>query len=358
MRDLAEKVKKGLVISTSTRIVDLKTQETLLLYLGHRYGNDQEQYRNLEGLGDPSKPFPDPMELGLVYKRQHLAENVNKILKKNPKAIIHDGFPAGVIDAYSKAVQAMAYVNPPQVDQTDERHSKEVKAGTAVHKFPISAQVPTTNDKRDRDRIYSDEPGFGCERAGVWHFIEGREVLGHHKQGLFLADDMCQSSTGTATVVAFFKATQTLEAFIESVIKVGFPHEYKGMKELWHTGKYWDREFGCHIGRVIVYKLPTAPHWDGKNFGVSVSFGAGRGYLYVPQLGLVFEYGPRALVALYASWIIHSVGDWDSEEMDAGDETTPGRIGTVFYISHASMEVLIGKEEGWTRSTGYGVFKV
>ncbi|KAJ7258690.1 hypothetical protein C8J57DRAFT_529670 [Mycena rebaudengoi] len=255
----------------------------------------------------------------------------------------------------------MAHANTPQPDQTDMRHGPEAKAGTAEHRFQISAGVATTKNKGDRKKVYSDTPGIGCERAGVWHLIEGREALGHHNQGLYLAGDMCRTSTGTSGVAAFFDATTTLEAFVESVIKIGFPDEYVGMKKVWEAGSFWKRESGCHIARAIVYKLPVDPHWDGKDYGVSLSFGAGRykkGYLYVPQLGLVFEYGPRALAAFYASWIMHSVGDWESEKMEANDETTPGRIGTVFYIPYASMEALIDKEKGWARRSNYGRFNV
>jgi hypothetical protein len=77
-----------------------------------------------------------------------------------------------VINAYGKVVHAMAHANPPQADQTNERHGEEAKAGTAVHKFPISAQVPTTNNKdKHSNRIYREEPGTSRKHAGVWHLL-------------------------------------------------------------------------------------------------------------------------------------------------------------------------------------------
>jgi hypothetical protein len=91
-----------------------------------------------------------------------------------------------VIDAYGKAVHAMAHSNIPQADQSDMRHGKATKAGTAEHRFDISAGVATTGIKGgDRKKVYSDSPGVGCESAGVWHLIEGREALGHHNQVSF-----------------------------------------------------------------------------------------------------------------------------------------------------------------------------
>ncbi|KAJ7465205.1 hypothetical protein FB451DRAFT_1402915 [Mycena latifolia] len=167
------------------------------------------------------------------------------------------------------------------------------------------------------------------------------------------------NSTATTGVATFFKATETLELYVESVIKIAFPHEYEGMKKVWSAGKFWERNSGCHNTRAIICGLTVLPHWDDKDYGVSVSFAAGRferGYLYLPQFQLVFEYGSGALAAFYASWIIHAVGDWDSVQMEPNDETTPGQIGTVFYIPYSSIEVLGDKEADWGLMTNYDRF--
>lgn len=68
------------------------------------------------------------------------------------------------------------------------------------------------------------------------------------------------------------------------------------------------------------------------------------------------RYGPRSLSAFFADCIIHSVGDWEAVQMEKDDETTPGRIGTVFYIPQSSAQVLMGKEPGWGKKTNYGRF--
>jgi hypothetical protein len=41
------------------------------------------------------------------------------------------------------------------------------------------------------------------------------------------------------------------------------------------------------------------------------------------------------------------VGDWKAVHMEAGDETTPGGISTVFYIPQFLAKALAGKEPGW-----------
>ncbi|KAJ7878160.1 hypothetical protein B0H14DRAFT_2567424 [Mycena olivaceomarginata] len=55
-----------------------------------------------------------------------------------------------------------------------------------------------------------------------------------------------------------------------------------------------------------------------------------------------------------ADCTIHAVGDWKAVHMEAGDETTPGRIGTVFYIPQSSAEALAGKGPGWGLKTNFG----
>ncbi|KAF8181987.1 hypothetical protein K438DRAFT_1601138 [Mycena galopus ATCC 62051] len=156
-----------------------------------------------------------------------------------------------------------------------------------------------------------------------------------------------------------YRNTETLESNVEAVVKVAFPSHYNVMKRISLAGQIWKRDSGCHNARAIVFKLPVFPHFDDKDFGVSVSFAAGKytgAPLYLPQLGLLFEYRPRAMIALYADCTLHSLGDWQAVRMEEGDEITPGRIGTVFYIPRAAADVLADKEPGWGLKTNYGRF--
>jgi hypothetical protein len=89
-----------------------------------------------------------------------------------------------------------------------------------------------------------------------------------------------------------YKNTETLKSNVEAVVKVVFSDKYNNMKAICDAGKIWQRQSGCHNAHVIVYNLLVFPHWDDTDFGVSVSFPAGRfvgGYLYIPQFELVFE---------------------------------------------------------------------
>ncbi|KAJ7021342.1 hypothetical protein C8F04DRAFT_1195587 [Mycena alexandri] len=248
----------------------------------------------------------------------------------------------------------MAYINTPKHDQTIMRHGPLADDGTSFHHFPIAPDVKWTpkpaeaglqnTQASDPGWVYSDKPGIGCEPSGVWHFIEGREQIGHRGQGLYMAKDMCHNSSSTIAVGAMYKATQNLKSNVEAMVKVVFPTKYQAMKGIWSA---------------VVFKKPVLPHWDDTDFGASVSFGAGNftgGYLYIPQFELVFEYRPGALAAFYADCIIHSVGDWKAVCMEKDDEITPGRIGTVFYIPQSSAEALGSREPGWGLKTNYGRF--
>lgn len=107
-----------------------------------------------------------------------------------------------------------------------------------------------------------------------------------------MAKDMCATSGGTTAVAAMYKNTETLESNVEAIIKVAFPDQYIDMKAVCEAGKIWPRRSGCHNARAIVYNLPVFAHWDDTDFGLSASFPAGRferGYLYIPQFGLVFQ---------------------------------------------------------------------
>lgn len=107
-----------------------------------------------------------------------------------------------------------------------------------------------------------------------------------------MAKDMCPSSAGTTAVATMFKQTELLEANVASVVKVGFPKEFEEMRKVWAAGKIWERNTGCHNARAVIFKLPVLPHLDATDFGVSVSFAAGRfmgGCVYVPQFKLVFR---------------------------------------------------------------------
>jgi hypothetical protein len=92
----------------------------------------------------------------------------------------------------TKVVHVMVFVNTPQLDQTAMRHGPQVEKGTSVRCFPIAPEVKWTSERAEvglwntrvsePGLVYSDTPGEGCEPAGVWYFIEGREQIGHHRQ--------------------------------------------------------------------------------------------------------------------------------------------------------------------------------
>ncbi|KAF7342725.1 Histone-lysine N-methyltransferase SET9 [Mycena sanguinolenta] len=348
IRDMAVEPR---VICGSTRIVD-EEENTIFVYLGERYGDERDEDYVV-------RPNPDFKK---ASQRKYLVQAFQKARQNNYK-VVNDGFHPTVIDAYAKAVHAMAYVNTPKCDQTASRHGSVKKT---VYRFPIAPGVERTSDRTEaglynqKDSkpgvVYSENEAEGCEAASVYHLVEGTEQMGHRGKGLYLSKDIVHSSSASTAVGAMYNATKNLEANVESVVKVFFPDHYDQMKKIYNAGKIIERPAGCHNARAIVFKLPVLPHWDDTDFGVTVSFPAGNfkgRYLHIPQLNLVFQYKPTSIAAFFAGCTVHWVDEWKPKLMEKKDEITPGRIGTVFYIPQPSADVLGDKEAGWGKNTNF-----
>jgi hypothetical protein len=68
----------------------------------------------------------------------------------------------------------------------------------------------------------------------------------------------------------------------------------------------------------------------------------------------IFRYGPGDVLLFESAKIFHEILEWEPEEMEEGDQCTPGRIGNVFFTPKWTMDKLQGHEEGWGRKTVYG----
>ncbi|KAJ7849133.1 hypothetical protein B0H14DRAFT_2582690 [Mycena olivaceomarginata] len=76
------------------------------------------------------------------------------------------------------------------------------------------------------------------------------------------------------------------------------------------------------------------------------------------QYGLAAFLPPisRQTAAETVSCMNHSVGDWEATRMEKDTKTTLGHIGTVFFTTQSSAEVLGNHEPGWGLKTNYGRF--
>jgi hypothetical protein len=189
-----------------------------------------------------------------------------------------------------------------------------------------------------------------------------------------MAKDMCPTSSGTTAVGAMYKNMETLESNIESVIKVAFPDKYNDMKAICEPVRYGRGRvvatMGVRLSTTCLYILiGTTPtlgflcrslQGDSRaDICTSPSLSLCSSQSFSLSFDLRFltahhRYSPCSLAAFYADCTIHAVGDWKAVHMEAGDETTPGRIGTVFYIPQSSAEALAGKEPGWGLKTSFG----
>ncbi|KAK7018053.1 hypothetical protein VNI00_018426 [Paramarasmius palmivorus] len=340
------------IISTSTRIVCPETGKTIMVYLAETpktwVANKMDYI-----FADPNETIDSFTEL-----RQHGEDMIN------------DGFPADLVERYYESVHFMAAMNNPGADQTAARHGVDAKEGKSLHRFPLQDGVAwTRNPQKARvmrtnipepGLVYSDNNGKeGVELAGVHHLVEGWEQRGHHGKGLFQSKDMIHTSSASTSVAHYYQANDLLERHISTIIEVFFPHDHAVLAPAREAARVMNTSGGCYNARAIVFKLPLLLHCDDGDTTVSVSFASGRftgGYLYIPQLGLAFEYNPTTVAAFCASRLFHTVGEWSALPMKLSDTTTPGRVGTVFYFPQTSLDILKDKPPQWAINTAFGRF--
>ncbi|KAJ8083275.1 hypothetical protein PM082_009147 [Marasmius tenuissimus] len=262
----------------------------------------------------------------------------------------------------------MAAYSKPKKDKMASRHGEEAKEGTSVHCFPLNCGVPWTDDLMKAQvyqnilpevgMVYSNNSGIqGVETAGLYHFLEGWEQCRHRGEGLYQSKDMNDTLTACTATATYYEANTLIEEHISSIVKVFWPEHHDKLRRAREAARTVKSTGGCFNSCAIIYKLLVIPHWDNSDTNVSVSFPAGKykgGYMYLPQLGLVFEYKPGTVIVFRASKIFHTVGHWEALPMTMEDGITPGRIGTVFFFPESSLDEPQGKEPGWALKTNYG----
>ncbi|KAK1222916.1 hypothetical protein PQX77_014193 [Marasmius sp. AFHP31] len=342
------------IIGSSCRLVCPETNEPILTYLAERVLSEKE--------------YDTPLPASTLLEDKSFHVEYIEDRRKEGNKIINDGFRPDLINRFAESATYLAAFSRPNKYKSASHHGEEAKYGTVVHRFPLESGVPWTDDPKKarlfRNKlpepgvVYSDNGGKdGVETAGLFHFSEGWEQCGHKGKALYQSKDMNHTSTACTATSAFYEANSLIEQHISSIVQVFWPDHHEELERAREAARTVKGEGGCFNSRAIIYKLPSIPHCDDGDTDVSVSFPAGTfegGYMYIPQLGLIFEYKPSTVIAFRASKIFHVVGDWESPPMKATDSIPPGRIGTVFYFPELSLKTLRGKEPGWALNTNYG----
>ncbi|KZT31086.1 hypothetical protein SISSUDRAFT_1068119 [Sistotremastrum suecicum HHB10207 ss-3] len=83
----------------------------------------------------------------------------------------------------------------------------------------------------------------------------------------------------------------------------------------------------------------------------------GRTGMVFPDLGLIFEYPPGAVIIFRSADLYHGVIPWKpTPELPNHNSLTSGRFSYVFFNQGRAMEVLCDKPRGWGRKHAYGRF--
>ncbi|KAK1230754.1 hypothetical protein PQX77_006146 [Marasmius sp. AFHP31] len=342
------------VIGSSCRLICPKTNKPILTYLAER----------IASVGDCDTVLPaSALNQDKTMQIEHIEDE-----RAKGTQIINDGFLPDLINRYAESATYLAAYSRPKKDKNANRHGEDAKYGRAVHRFPLESGVPWTDDPL-KARVYRNnipEPGLvysdnggkeGVESAGMFHFSEGWEQCGHPGEGLYQSKDMNESSTACTATAAFYETNSLIEQHISSIVKVFWPEHHEELERAREAARTLKSEGGCFNSCAIIFKLPLFLYCDDGDTDVSVSFPAGKftgGYMYIPQLGLIFEYKPGTVIAFRASKIFHTIGKWEALPMKATDGISPGRIGTVFYFPESSLKEMRDKEPGWALSTNYG----
>ncbi|KAF8129683.1 hypothetical protein K438DRAFT_1789025 [Mycena galopus ATCC 62051] len=270
IRDLEE---NGKVIACSTWVVDPLTGKAISYTSLTAAVTTPNNMRTIMTWG--SRSIFSQMDIKHASDRKHLIKGVQSTKEKGYN-IVHNTFHENIINVYDKVVHGMAF--------TTMRYGLVAANGTSIHRLAIAPEVKWTSDHA--------ETGLRASWSVAFLLREGSRLV-------------TVDSSGTTTVAAMYKDTETHKWNIEAVVKVVFPDKYEGMKAIWSAGKIWLRQSGCHNARAIVYNLPVLPHWDETDFGVSVLFPAGGSGVdtCIPQFRLIFD-ALTVLTVPFMWWVL------------------------------------------------------
>ncbi|KAG7085421.1 hypothetical protein E1B28_002982 [Marasmius oreades] len=300
--------------------------------------------KRLHSSGNDGGRIPLPLEA--QHHPQRLLSTLQAAIENGQK-IHFDGFEDNLVKRYYESIQTMCAFNPPKPDHTQQRHGIEAVNGNAVHRFPISSNVSWTNDTNEAKVwpgvrptpgiVYSDDNGItGLEAAGVLHLVEGWEQRGHHELGLHQSASLSGSGQAIRATEHSYATNNCLERCIESAIQVFFPDQHQTFSKARDAARLVQgQKGGCFTGRAVVYKLQLYPHCDDGDEGISASFPCGRytgGYMLIPQFRAKLNYRPGDLLLINAKLIWHTVTEWKAVTMHKDDTTTPGCVGSVFFL--------------------------
>jgi hypothetical protein len=226
------------------------------------------------------------------------------------------------------------------------------------------------------------------ERKGVHHIVQcwtaqGKPNVSHRTSFFFLFDkipqELCPGGTYSASNEArlaiehYYEASSPVAMMLATYFKKLFPAAYEKSAKAFDAGVWVEGDPGPWLGRALIYKLQGSLHVDDKDEGPTVSFPCGHfsgGEMITPQLDAKFRwlsplffgssltnfsYKAGHICFFESTDVFHCVANFTMPDYYSDrHNTTPGRIGSVFFTPQLSMKHLEGKKKGWASETKYG----
>ena len=195
-----------------------------------------------------------------------------------------------------------------------------------------------------------------------------------------LPQELCPGGTYSASNEArlaiehYYIASSPVARMLGKYFKKLFPTAYEKSAAAFEAGQWVQGDPGPWLGRAIIYKLQGSFHVDDKDEGPTVSFPCGHffgGEMIPPQLDVKyrcipplfvfgslltnFSYKAGHICFFESADVFHYVANYTMPDYYSDrHNTTPGRIGSVFFNPQLSMKHLQGKAAKWAEKTKYG----
>ncbi|KAM6502317.1 hypothetical protein JOM56_002294, partial [Amanita muscaria] len=149
----------------------------------------------------------------------------------------------------------------------------------------------------------------------------------------------------------YFEASSPVAITLAQYFAVLFPEAYERFKKAFAAGIWVKDDPGPWLGRALIYKLQGCLHVDDKDEGPTVSFPCGfyqGGEMIIPDFDAKFTYSPGHVCFFESTDVYHMVSKFTIPPFHSKKHRcTPGRIGSVFFSPHKSLEELQDKYAGW-----------
>lgn len=173
------------------------------------------------------------------------------------------------------------------------------------------------------------------------------------------------NARATATHEQFYLDCLEVNIRLDAIMEREFPIQYPIFRKAHLAGRWTEVDPGPHLGRVIIWKLPSEIHLDDSDSLPTIIYVLSGNYVggYFDALDLHtrFLYPPGSIIAGFFGYLWHVVTPYEDRPCIlkgnwANRGFTPGRVSLVNFFPEKSFYQLVHKPQGWGRDAVYGTF--